>query len=120
MDEMGELEELDEWGVIWVNCSAKLYYTSWLGLVWDTKTICWDSSQFTQISWDPSQVRAIPNPDHPPLRFCLTYHLFCTKKASRYNFEFRSILINESESIVLALQIIFNLSVSKNNQNFSS
>ena len=38
------------------------------------------------ISWDPSQLHAIPNPDHPPLRICLTYQLFCTKKKCPWAF----------------------------------
>ena len=75
-----------------------------------------DMLGFIPISWDPSQLRTIPNPDHPPLKICLTYKLFCTKKeifcsASRYTIdieilnltfvvEFRIILISESESNV--------------------
>ena len=71
---------------------------------------------FIPISWVPSQLRTIPNPDHPPLKICLTYKLFCTEKeffcsASRYTIdieilnltfvvEFRIILISESESNV--------------------
>ena len=39
------------------------------------------------ISWDPSQLHAIPNPDHPPLRICLTYQLFCTKKKCPWAFK---------------------------------
>ena len=30
------------------------------------------------IIWDGSQVKAFPNPDHPPLAIFLTYQAFCT------------------------------------------
>ena len=30
------------------------------------------------IIWDGSQVKAIPNPSHPPLAIILTYQAFCT------------------------------------------
>ena len=57
------------------------------------------------ISWDPSQLHAIPNPDHPPLRICLTYQLFCTKKKcpwafkSSYNIEIWLNVLNFSFSL---------------------
>ena len=40
---------------------AKLYYTSQLGLVWDRKMICWDSSQSVGIhpNFVPSQTPTI-------------------------------------------------------------
>ena len=55
--------------LLWQNCTTPPDHWDfgiWLG---------WMS-----ISWDPSQLHAIPNPDHPPLRIFLTYQLFCTKK----------------------------------------
>ena len=38
------------------------------------------------VSWDPSQLLAVPNPGHPPFGICLAYQLFCTKKKVSWTF----------------------------------
>ena len=107
--------------LFWQNCTTPPNHWDfgiWLG---------WMS-----ISWDPSQLHAIPNPDHLPPGICLTYQSFCTKKKSsvsfqienwdlmiifdnfntilqsRFNYEFGIILLSESESFVsVSFGIVF-------------
>ena len=58
---------------------AKLHYTSCLDGVWIKIKKSLDQSK--QFSWKfgSIQIKAVPNPDHPPLGIFWTYHFFCTK-----------------------------------------
>ena len=62
--------------------------------------------QSKQFSWKfgSIQIKAIPNPDHPPLGIFWTYHFFCTK---------HKIIENEKWKLLHTLIVAIELSLSK-------
>ena len=62
--------------------------------------------QSKQFSWKfgSIQIKAIPNPDHPPLGIFWTYHFFCTK---------HKIIENEKWKLLHTLIVALELSLSK-------
>ena len=66
---------------------AKLYYTSfWDKFGMDINYFGMYPKTWKKV-WDGSQVKAFPNPDHPPLEIFLTYPSFRTKLKNLCLFE---------------------------------
>ena len=86
------------------NCSGKITLHLLFGWSLDKDEKSLDQSK--QFSWKfgSIQIKAIPNPDHPPLGIFWTYHFFCTK---------HKIIENEKWKLLHTLIVALELSLSK-------
>ena len=67
----------------WQNCTTPLSWDQF----WTERQSVGIHPKSVWISWDPSQLRTIPNPGHPTLGICLTYQLFCTEKKNSVSYQ---------------------------------